>query len=83
MMSVRNILVAAILLALPMPAFAQSADVTYCKALAAKYREFNKQGDPSGAAAAAMSECDTKTAGSISTLEQALKDQKVPLPPRS
>ena len=82
-MSIRKSLFVAVLLALPAPAaFAQSADVTYCKQLSSLYREINRGASPSGAGADAMSQCDNNPSAGIPTLEKALTDAKVSLPPR-
>ncbi len=69
-------------IALPMAAFAQSADAKYCEALSVAYRKLNTASD-SGAAADAMANCKAgNTAAGIPVLEKALKDQKVTLPSR-
>lgn len=67
---------------MPLTAFAQSADTTYCRALAAKYREFNKGQDPQANVAAAAAKCDAKPGEAIPALEKQLKDDKIALPPR-
>jgi hypothetical protein len=73
---------ASVALALPAAALAQGSDATYCKALAAKYREYNKGADPQASVATAAAECDTKASSSIPVLEKALRDDKISLPPR-
>jgi hypothetical protein len=72
-------------MALPVAAFAQNAaaDAKYCAALSAEYRKLNT-GTTSGAEADAMANCAAgNTAAGIPVLEKALKDGKVPLPPRT
>lgn len=56
-------------IALPDAALAQSADVTCCRAMVAKYREFNRSCDPQANVAAAASTCDTKPGEVIPALE--------------
>jgi hypothetical protein len=74
---------AGVALALPFgAAFAQSADVAYCKQLSSLYREVNRGADPTGAGAQAMSTCDTNPGAGIPYLEKSLTDAKVSLPPR-
>ena len=73
------VLVAALL---PASAFAQSSDVAYCKALAAKYREYNRGADPQSNVAVATAKCDAQPSEGIPVLEKQLRDDKVALPPR-
>jgi hypothetical protein len=70
-------------LVLPFAAFGQSADAKYCEALSTKYREVSSfQSD--SPEAVAMAKCKAgDTAAGIPVLEKALKDAKVPLPPRT
>jgi len=82
MKAIKFIALAAVAVMLPPTAFAQSADVTYCRALAAKYREFNKGQDPQANVAAAAAKCDTKPGEAIPALEKQLRDDKIALPPR-
>jgi hypothetical protein len=74
---------AGVALALPLAgAFAQSADVAYCKQLSSLYRDVNRGADPTGAGAQAMSQCDANPAAGIPYLEKSLTDAKVSLPAR-
>jgi len=82
-MTVRKWIIAGIALSLPMAAFAQANDVTYCKALATKWRTEAKHDDPNAVVATAVSKCDSDAKSSIPVLEKALTDAKVPLPPRT
>ena len=82
MKAVKFIVFATVAAMLPLVAFAQSADTTYCKALAAKYREFNKGADPAAGVAAAMAGCDNRASEAIPILEKQLKDDKIALPSR-
>jgi hypothetical protein len=67
----------------PLAAFAQTAaDIAYCKAMGAKYREFNKGADPAANIAVAIYKCETKANEAIPVLEKELKDDKIALPPR-
>ena len=70
-------------LVLPFAAFGQSADAKYCEALSTKYREVSSfQSD--SPQAVAMAKCKAgDTASGIPVLEKALKNAKVPLPPRT
>ena len=83
LMKTSLIVAAGVALALPFgAAFAQSADVTYCKQLSSMYREVNRGADPTGAGAQAMSQCDTNPGAGIPYLEKSLTDAKVSLPPK-
>jgi len=83
LMKTSLIVAAGVALALPFgAAFAQSADVAYCKQLSSLYREVNRGADPTGAGAQAMSQCDTNPGAGIPYLEKSLTDAKVSLPPR-
>jgi len=82
MKPVKIIALATVASLLPLTAFGQSADVTYCKALAAKYREYNKGADPAANVAAAAAKCDTKPGEAIPSLEKQLRDDKIALPAR-
>jgi hypothetical protein len=83
-MMLKTSLIAAVgvALALPFGAFAQSADVTYCKQLSSLYREVTRGNDPTGGGAQAMSQCDSNPAAGIPFLENALTNAKVSLPPK-
>ena len=64
-------------------AFGQSADVTYCNALAAQTRQVTAAGTaPPNDVPVAISKCGTGDAASIKTLEKYLTDNKQPLPKR-
>jgi len=83
MKPVKFIALAAFAAMLPAVAFAQNAaDVAYCKAMGAKYREYNKGADPAANIAVAVYKCETKPAEAISVLEKELKVDKIALPPR-
>jgi len=82
MKSVKFITLASVAAMLPAVAFAQSADTTYCKAMAAKYREFNRGADPAANVAALIAMCDSKPGEAIPGLEKQLKDDKIALPAR-
>jgi hypothetical protein len=71
--------------ALPLAAAAQSADAGYCEALSNTYRNVvPKTGNPTAAAPVAMAKCAAgDTAAGIPVLEQALRDARVTLPPRT
>jgi hypothetical protein len=69
-------------IAAPLAVFAQSADSKYCDALSTAYRNSGvAKGDSQEAVA--MSKCSSAPASSIPVLEKSLKDNKIPLPPRS
>jgi len=68
---------------------AQSADTQYCMALSSKYDRYvnnpsmGRGSQPQNATIGeAQSQCATNPAGAIPTLERALKDARVDLPPR-
>jgi hypothetical protein len=83
MKPVKLVVFATVASLLPLAAFAQSAaDVAYCKAMGAKYREYNKGADPAANIAVAIYKCETKTSEAIPVLEKELKDDKIALPPR-
>ena len=83
MKSVKMIGLVTVASLLPLPAIAQSAaDVAYCKAMGAKYREYNKGADPAANIAVAIYKCETKANEAIPVLEKELKDDKIALPPR-
>ncbi len=79
---------AALALMLPFPAVAHADDVTYCKALAAKYRSiyvydsghYRNSGPADGAVAA--DQCLAGNPAGIPVLEQKLRNAKVDLPTR-
>jgi hypothetical protein len=83
-----KILLAAALLSLPATAFAQSSDTAYCNALVAKYQQYLDQSSKRGQqpqnvdAQAAVEKCKAGDASGIPTIEKALKDAKLDLPPR-
>ncbi len=72
-------LIACAAIALPIVAFAQSADVDYCNKLGRVAREY---GANTGPVPQAVSQCASNTSVSISTLEQHLQAEKIKLPPR-
>ena len=79
----RTLVLAASLTVVAGEAFAQTTDAAYCAALSAKYREYIGSGQADATASAAMAQCSSgNTAAGIPTLEKALKDAKVTLPPR-
>lgn len=75
-------LIAFTLMTAPLTAFAQSSDVEYCKRLSDVWRVYNRGADPDAGTAAAMAKCHGATAASIATLEKALSDEKIKLPPK-
>ncbi len=72
-------LIACAAVALPVVAFAQSADVDYCNKLGRIAREY---GANTGPVPEAVAKCGSTTAASISTLETHLQAEKIKLPPR-
>lgn len=80
-------------LALPIAAGAQqppAADVAYCQAMADLYQRYvigssgtGSVGTPDLTVKEAMVTCGSTPASSIPILEQALKDNRISLPPRS
>jgi hypothetical protein len=83
MKSIKIVGLATVASLLPLAAFAQSAaDVAYCKAMGAKYREYNKGADPAANIAVAVYKCEMKANEAIPVLEKQLKDDKIALPPR-
>jgi len=76
-------LLAGLSLAVSSVAFGQSADVTYCNALAAQSRQVTSSGTtPPVDVPVAISKCSTGDAGAIKTLEKYLTDNKQTLPKR-
>jgi hypothetical protein len=82
--------IAVLALALPVPLFAQSEDVAYCKALADKYQKFVGAKDfgrgsppPNATMSEASASCASNPAAAIPTLEKGLKDARIDLPPRT
>ena len=82
---------AALALALASTAFAQSKDVSYCNALAAKYQQYLGHGssgrhggvdDQNIDARMAADKCVKGDTSGIPVLEHALKDAKIELPAR-
>ena len=85
-----KLFLSALVLSLPVAAFAQSADTTYCSALSDKYSRYLDMSSKKGAqpqsldAKAAVGKCQASdTASSIPVLEKALKNAKLDLPPRT
>jgi hypothetical protein len=85
-------LIAGIVLALPVAAFAQAhtADANYCSTLSDNYeryalgrQEHKGHHDSTPNVALAMTKCQTDSTSAIPVLEKALRDAKIPLPPRS
>jgi hypothetical protein len=70
---------------LPFAAAAQSNDAAYCMALSNTYRHTAPKGaEPAAAIPVAMAKCaDGDTSVGIPVLEQALRNSKVSLPPRT
>jgi hypothetical protein len=59
-------------------------DLTYCRALSAKYRDYARANVISPPVAEAMYQCDIgNSAAAIPVLERTLNEAKVPLPPRT
>lgn len=59
-------------------------DAAYCRALAAKWREFTRRDSVASQAPAAIARCDAGDyAAGIPVLEQILTNARVPLPPRT
>ena len=75
----KTIVTGAILM-LPVVAFAQSTDATYCNDMSAAYRKFTNNYDAE--ATKAMTACRTNPAAAIPVLEKHLKENKIPLPSR-
>lgn len=72
----------------PMAAFAQSADASYCEALATKYERYldmtSKRGQQPQSldTRVAAEKCKAGDTSGIPVLEQALKNARIDLPPR-
>ena len=82
-MNYRTAILSGALVLMSGTAFAQaSADVAYCNALSAKYRENLGRGQTDVNASAAMSQCASNPTTAIPTLEKHLKDAKIELPKR-
>ena len=64
----------------PIAASAQSADVAYCKKLAAVWRAYNEGADPAVAVATALTKCNSAPAASIPVLEKSLTDDGFKIP---
>ena len=84
------LLLAALALALPIAASAQSGDTKYCSALADQYKRYvgaddvrSKQATVPIDTSVALTKCQSDPARSIPVLEKALRDSRVDLPPRS
>lgn len=79
---------AAAVLLLPMAASAQSPDAAYCSALVEKYERYVDTGTRRVQAPAnvdakiAVEKCKAGDTAGIATLEKALKDARLDLPPR-
>jgi len=71
--------------ALPLAAAAQSTDAGYCEALSDTYRNtVPKTASPTASVPIAMAKCAAgDAADGIPVLEQALRDARVTLPPRT
>jgi hypothetical protein len=83
MKSIKFIAFATVAAMLPMVVLAESAaDVAYCKAMVAKYLEYNTGADPAGNYLAIVYTCQTKPSEAIPILEKELKDDKIALPVR-
>ena len=89
----RNVLLFAMLptlaLAVSLPASAQSSDVAYCQALGQKYQRYVGDSDArrkgqmrDSKVDTSITQCSSNAATAIPTLEQALRDAKIDLPPR-
>jgi hypothetical protein len=83
-------LLPALVVSLPVAAFAQSADTKYCSDLSDKYSRYLDMSSKKGAqpqsldAKASVGKCQAgDIAASIPVLEKALKDAKLDLPPRT
>ena len=74
-----------LIVTLPLAAFAQSDNAAYCQALTRAYRTtISKFADPAVAVPVAMAKCEAgDAADGIPVLENALRNAKVALPPRS
>lgn len=77
-------------LTLPVSAFAQSSDSTYCSALSQQYTRLVADPDAGkihtttpADVATAKSKCGSDPVWAIPVLEKALTDKKINLPPRS
>jgi len=83
------LMIAAIALAFPVAAFAQSGDSKYCAALSQEYTKYAQSSEgkshnaPPADVGTAMSKCNSDAASAIPVLEKALKDAKITLPPRT
>jgi hypothetical protein len=85
---IRGVLVCAVV-GLPVSAWAQPSDVTYCSALVQKYERYvGDNGDAHRSQRrdakidSAITQCPSNSASAIPVLEQALRNAKVDLPPR-
>jgi hypothetical protein len=79
-----RLLTACFALALPVAAFAQSADAKYCQALADLYRTTSAHdATPNAEVPIAVAKCQAGDTSGIPVIEKALKDAKVELPPRN
>lgn len=89
MKTLSKALLAAVLISLPVAAFAQSSDTAYCRALVAKYEQYldmssRRSEQPQNLAAkAGVERCKTGDTTGIPAIEKALKDAKFDLPPRT
>jgi hypothetical protein len=84
MASFKTCLIVGMALALPLSAFAQSAEAKYCMALASKWEEYVGRGQtPDASQSAAAAKCKNGDTSGIPVLEKALQDNKITLPPRT
>lgn len=73
------IVIACTAIAVPVVAFAQTSDVTYCKKLGDLARTY---GANTGPVPGYIAKCDSDPKGSIAGLETHLQAEKIKLPPR-
>ena len=71
--------IACMVIALPVVAFAQASDVAYCKKLGDLARTY---GANTGPVPGIIAKCDTDTKASITALETHLQAEKIKLPPK-
>lgn len=89
MMTSMKGLLAVIAVSLPVAAFAQSGDASYCQALVAKYEAYLDQSQKKGespqnvTSKVAVQKCKAGDTSGIPEIERALKDAKIDLPPRT
>jgi hypothetical protein len=84
MSTVAKILIGGAVLVLPFAASAQMNDAGYCQALSKAYRNTAVSSAPNTVVPVAMSKCESSdVASAIPVLEQALRNARVNLPPRT